>query len=105
MVLTDAHEPIAPGDRGRCGRWYDYVYFRCHSSRRYGNYDLYMQDRFRQFGSKLGIYNAYQRNKWPRGYSFSRARTNYRVSNDHWTIANSRTSVDNIKRGLRHLLD
>lgn len=105
VVLIDSHEPIAPGKYGRANRWYDYVMFRRNSSSWRKNYDLKWQSRWDSFGSKLAIYNTYQRKHWPQGYSFSAATVNTRVNNkDHFEIVQCPESEANMERAFRFLL-
>lgn len=105
VVLIDSHEPVAPGKYGRADYWYDYVIFRRNSSSWRKNYDLKWQTRWNSFGSKLAIYNTYQRKEWPQGYSFSSARENTRIYNeDHFSIVECPASIQKMEKAFKFLL-
>jgi len=107
VITVDAHEPVAPGDEGRCERWYDYVYFRCHSSDWNGHYDLAWKSAWNTMvaNDQIGFFNMYQRDDWPRGYSFSTADYNWRIYGyDHSAIANCPYTVSLIETAVYYLL-
>jgi hypothetical protein len=107
IVTVDAHEPVAPGDEGRCEYWYDYVYFRCHSSDWNGHYDLAWRSAWNTMdaNNQIGFFTMYQRGEWPRGYSFSTADVNWRIYGyDHSDIANCPYTVSLIETAVYYVL-
>lgn len=76
MVLIDAHEGGAPGNQGISGKWYDYVHLANNTSSWSRDYDLSFLMRHGNYGSKLRIYNTYQRDDGLKGYTFTRAYRN-----------------------------
>jgi hypothetical protein len=82
LILVDAHEPGAPGKKGRAwdrywhrfelktrNRWYDYVSFTNHKGGR-NNYELRFSNELAEYGYKLKVYATYQRSQIIKGYSF-----------------------------------
>ncbi len=76
-VLIDPHEPVAPGDRGRCNRWYDHVYFDCNKAYNddimndYNDYyNLAMFSRWKYWISRgqLRVNSTFQRRDSTKGY-------------------------------------
>ncbi len=101
-ALVDPHEPIIPGDSGKEGKWYDYVYFSGGSATL-----AWWTDKWGPSGDQstptatLRVYTIYQRNEWPKGYNLNSAYKNTSLTNkkvksppdngsdiaNHWTIA------------------
>ena len=105
MVLVDVHEPIAPGNEGICGYWYDYVYFHCDNYSWNQHFDLQWPSSFNNFGDKLAIFNLYQRHNGVKGYSLNYADENILTSSyTHSNIANSELAQIRIKNALHRLL-
>ena len=102
VTLVDAHEPVALGNEGKKGKWYDYVYFTGGKYHLKWWNDKWGPDENQSKGNaKLRFYNIYQRNKWPRGYGMRKALKNVSLYKkkvyslkekknekaDHWNIA------------------
>ena len=108
-VLVDAHEPIVPGDKGKTGEWYDFVYFEGGKYRlRWWDSEWGPHNQQSAPDAKMRFYVTYQRNEWPCGYSMNAP---YMVNNlthknvqkagqtqsslaTHWNIAGCTHTVD-----------
>ncbi len=72
VVLVDAHEPIVPGNKGKKGKWYNYVYFTRARHRL-----KWWQGKWGPHGdqaskkAKLRFHVIYQRNSVTRGYGMN----------------------------------
>lgn len=100
VVLVDAHEPFIPGAYGRANRWYDYVIFA--GSGGIYNYDLKMTATLSSYGSKLRIFNIYQREDLIRGYAFTAAYKNINLTSNisHFNIPGKAETINCIYEAL-----
>lgn len=108
-VLVDPHEPIVPGDKGKTGKWYDFVYFAGGKYRlKWWNSKWGPQEKQFDVNAKMRFYVTFQRNEWPRGYSMNHpymlnnlTRKKVRTAGQtktalatHWNIAGCSETVD-----------
>lgn len=106
VVLIDAHEGPQPGNQGYSGKWYDYVHFDNNTKYITRDYDLTYTSRYYNYGSKLRVYNTYQRDDLLEGYTFRKAYRNKKqsISRDgHSKITNTATTVDLIEEAIEDI--
>lgn len=106
VVLIDAHEGPQPGNQGYSGKWYDYVHFDNNTKYKTRDYDLTYTSRYTNYGSKLRVYNTYQRDDALEGYTFRKAYRNKKQSirrDGHSKITNTSTTVDLIEEAIEDI--